>query len=89
MCLFALQKTMAVARHLFHGNGYNRWFDKSLQVIITDDCGVVGANVEHSSLDATVCGQMWEYVLSGEQYNEDGHVLDFGQMPNSLPTPTV
>ena len=51
--------------------------------------GRVGGNVEHSNLDATVCGQMWEYILSGENYDENGHVLDFGEMPSSLPTPTV
>ena len=66
----------------------SRWFDKSLQVIVTEN-GRVGGNVEHSNLDATVCGQMWEYVLSGENYDENGHVLDFGETPSSLPTPTV
>ena len=74
------------SQHLFHGDGYNRWFDKSFQLIVTDE-GRIGANAEHSCLDATVCGQMWEYTLSGEKYTEDGHVLDFGEMPASLPSP--
>ena len=78
---------LELSRHLFHGNNYNRWFDKSLQVIVTEN-GVVGANVEHSTLDATVCGQMWEYVLAGEGYDENGRVQEFGETPNSLPTPT-
>ena len=76
------------ARLLFHGDGINRWFDKSFQIIVTEN-GRIGGNAEHSNLDATVCGQMWEYVLSGENYDENGHVLDFGEMPSSLPTPTV
>ena len=76
------------ARNFFHGNGYNRWFDKSVQIIVTDSA-IVGANVEHSSLDATVCGQMWEYILSSEGYDENGHVCQFGETPSSLPTPTV
>ena len=74
------------ARHLFHGDGYNRWFDKSIQIIVTDG-GRVGANAEHSCLDATVCGQMWEYILSGEKYDENGLTMDFGEMPASLPPP--
>lgn len=73
---------------LFHGDGYNRWFDKSVQIIVTDSAHV-GANVEHSSLDATVCAQLWEYILSEEKYGEEGHVLQFGETPKSLPTPTV
>ena len=76
------------ARLFFHGDGYNRWFDKSVQIIVTDT-GIIGANVEHSVLDATVCGQMWEYALSSEGYTEDGHVLEYGEMPPSTPTPTV
>ena len=73
---------------IFHGDGINRWFDKSFQIIVSEN-GRAGGNVEHSSLDATVCGQMWEYILSGEHYDENGHVLDFGEMPATLPTPTV
>lgn len=73
---------------LFHGDGYNRWFDKSVQIIVTDSA-YVGANVEHSSLDATVCGQMWEYILSEEKYDENGFVLQYGETPKSVSTPTV
>ena len=38
---------------MFHGNMYNRWFDKSFSIIICAN-GVIGSNVEHSRLDATV-----------------------------------
>lgn len=65
----------ASAQHLFHGNGYNRWFDKCHQLICTDN-GVPGANVEHSSLDATIMCQLWEYVLANETFDSEGHVLE-------------
>ena len=76
------------ARLVFHGDGINRWFDKSFQIVVTEN-GRIGGNVEHSNLDATVCGQMWEYMLAQEEYDENGRVLDFGEMPSSLPSPTV
>lgn len=62
-------------RFLFHGNGYNRWFDKSIQLIVMSD-GFCGANTEHTPLDATVAGQLWEYMLTHEMYDAEGHVLD-------------
>ncbi len=62
---------------LFHGNMNNRWFDKSVQVIVTPN-GTTGANVEHTPLDATICAQLWEYALTTEAsiYDEQGHVKD-------------
>ena len=63
---------------LFHGNMNDRWFDKCVQVIACPN-GTIGANVEHSSLDATNCGQIWEYTLTSERYDEQGHVVD---LPN-------
>ena len=69
------QDLEASAQHLFHGNGYNRWFDKCHQLICTDN-GVPGANVEHSSLDATIMCQLWEYVLASETFDSEGHVLE-------------
>jgi len=35
------------------GNGFNRWFDKSLTVCIYEN-GLTGGNVEHTTADATV-----------------------------------
>lgn len=64
-----------VSNMLFHGNINNRWFDKSVHITV-DPVGVIGACVEHSSLDATVCGQVWEYALTSEQYDENGYVVD-------------
>ncbi len=64
----------ATAQMLFHGNINDRWFDKCLQLIVAPN-GAVGANVEHAPLDATVGGQLWEYVLVSEAYDENGHVI--------------
>lgn len=63
-----------MARHLFHGDGYSRWFDKSVSLIVFPN-GVLGANVEHTPLDATVCGHMWEYILTEERYDEEGRCI--------------
>ncbi len=65
---------------LFHGDVNNRWFDKGVQVIVTPN-GTTGANVEHTPLDATVCGQLWEYALTSEVqvYDDQGYVKD---LPN-------
>ena len=43
----------AQARFLFHGSTHNRWFDKCVNLVVSSS-GTVGANVEHSALDATV-----------------------------------
>ena len=32
--------------------------------------------MEHTPLDATVCGQIWEYCLLEEKYDENGRVVD-------------
>ncbi len=74
----------------FHGNVNNRWFDKGFQLIVTPN-GVVGANVEHSPLDATVGGQLFEYILVSEVYDDQGHVLDLPNEDRSIGpiSPTV
>ncbi|KAL5517212.1 hypothetical protein EMCRGX_G002713 [Ephydatia muelleri] len=69
------------SRHFFHGNGYNRWFDKSSLLIMAN--GNCGGNVEHSVLDATVAVHQWEYNLSEELYDEEGHVLPSSSYPGA------
>ena len=75
---------------MFHGDGYSRWFDKIVTVVVCSN-GCLGANVEHSSLDATVCGHLWEYVLVNEQYDAHGHCVELypGEQPVDTPPPTV
>jgi len=50
------------ARKLFHGNGTNRWVDKSFNFIVFPN-GRCGLHVEHSWADAPVCSHMMEYVV--------------------------
>lgn len=50
------------ARAMLHGQGYDRWFDKSFNMICSKN-GRVGLNTEHSWADAPVTGHMWENVL--------------------------
>ena len=51
---------------------------------------MAGANAEHSCIDATVATQFWEYLLSEEEYDENGHVLDPfpGAKAFDVPPPT-
>lgn len=70
---------------VFHGHVNNIWFDKSVQLIACPG-GNVGANVEHAPLDATVCSQIWEYCLTSEKYDEEGHVLD---LPDEESSPHI
>ena len=43
-------------------SGYNRWFDKSVQVIVGAN-GHIGLNGEHSWADAPIVGHFWEFVI--------------------------
>ncbi|KAJ2725477.1 Carnitine O-acetyltransferase mitochondrial [Coemansia sp. Benny D115] len=49
-------------RVFWHGNGSNRWFDKSLQFIVCDN-GKAGFLGEHSSMDGTPTCRLNDYVL--------------------------
>ena len=44
---------IATSKNMLHGDGRNRWFDKPLQIIFTDN-GISGINVEHVGLDGYV-----------------------------------
>ncbi|KAF7668971.1 hypothetical protein LDENG_00273470 [Lucifuga dentata] len=76
------------AKSLFHGKCYDRWFDKSFNLIIFKN-GTMGLNAEHSWADAPIIGHLWEHVLSMDPiklgYNEDGHC--YGEPHPSLPGP--
>ncbi|KAJ1965553.1 Carnitine O-acetyltransferase mitochondrial [Dipsacomyces acuminosporus] len=49
-------------RVYWHGNGRNRWFDKSLQFIVCDN-GKAGFLAEHSSMDGTPTCRLNDYIL--------------------------
>ncbi|KAL7831026.1 hypothetical protein SRHO_G00305280 [Serrasalmus rhombeus] len=75
------------AKSLLHGKCYDRWFDKSLSLIIYKN-GTMGLNAEHSWADAPIIGHLWEHVLSMDlklNYALDGHCN--GEPHRSLPGP--
>ncbi|CAF1465431.1 unnamed protein product [Rotaria sordida] len=69
------------ARAILHGKGYDRWFDKSFNLVISKNA-VFGFNAEHSWADAPVCGHMTEYILS-----EDTIVLGYDENGNTRGIP--
>ncbi|KAJ3410132.1 hypothetical protein HDU80_003618 [Chytriomyces hyalinus] len=53
-----------LAKYLFHNfNGSNRWFDKSITIIVSAD-GKAGCNGEHSPLDALVAAFALESAVT-------------------------
>ncbi|XP_017274476.1 carnitine O-palmitoyltransferase 1, liver isoform isoform X2 [Kryptolebias marmoratus] len=76
------------AKSLLHGKCYDRWFDKSINLIIYKN-GTMGLNAEHSWADAPIVGHLWEHVLSMDPvklgYAEDGHCR--GKPHPNLPGP--
>ncbi|KAM4747541.1 carnitine O-palmitoyltransferase 1, muscle isoform [Rhinophrynus dorsalis] len=76
------------AKALLHGNCYNRWFDKSFNLVVFSN-GKLGLNAEHSWADAPIIGHLWEFVLATDcfelGYTEDGNCR--GDPGLSLPSP--
>ena len=55
---------------MLHGKCYNRWFDKSMQLIVGAN-GHIGLNGEHSWADAPIVAHFWEFVI-GMTYTRSG-----------------
>lgn len=76
------------AKSLLHGKCYDRWFDKSFNLIVFKN-GTMGLNAEHSWADAPIVGHLWEHVLSMDPvklgYTEEGHCC--GEIHPNLPGP--
>ncbi|KAG2459931.1 CPT1A palmitoyltransferase, partial [Polypterus senegalus] len=76
------------AKSLLHGKCYDRWFDKSFNLIVYTN-GKLGINAEHSWSDAPTVGHLWEFVLAEDifqlGYTEDGHCK--GEVNKSIPPP--
>jgi hypothetical protein len=53
---------------LLHGSGGDRWFDKSVTLVVFADARA-GLNVEHSWADAPVVCHLWEYACQREAQN--------------------
>ncbi|VDO99948.1 unnamed protein product, partial [Heligmosomoides polygyrus] len=64
------------AHNLLHGKGYNRWFDKSFNIIISKNAHV-GVNTEHSWGDAAVISHFMEWMVLRDiayiGYDENGN----------------
>ncbi|KAJ2852726.1 Carnitine O-acetyltransferase mitochondrial [Coemansia brasiliensis] len=71
-------------RVFWHGNGSNRWFDKSLQFIVCDNAKA-GFLAEHSSMDGTPTCRLNDYVLDQTLNNK----VDLGStaVRSDLPEP--
>ncbi|KAK1789371.1 hypothetical protein P4O66_015300 [Electrophorus voltai] len=76
------------AKSLLHGKCYDRWFDKSFNLIVFKN-GTMGLNAEHTWADAPIVGHLWEHVLALDPvklgYTEDGHCK--GKVHPNLPGP--
>ncbi|CAL8260572.1 unnamed protein product [Merluccius merluccius] len=75
------------AKSLLHGQCYDRWFDKSFNLIVFKN-GTMGLNAEHSWADAPIIGHLWEHVLCMDHslsYTEEGHC--HGETHPNLPGP--
>uniref|UniRef100_A0A1I8H8H2 carnitine O-palmitoyltransferase n=1 Tax=Macrostomum lignano TaxID=282301 RepID=A0A1I8H8H2_9PLAT len=79
------------AKSLLHGNGRNRWFDKSFSLIVFAN-GRIGVNAEHSWADAPVMSQLWEEavitydIVPDTGYTATGHCKGTpkGPVPNPI-----
>uniref|UniRef100_T1K5L4 Uncharacterized protein n=1 Tax=Tetranychus urticae TaxID=32264 RepID=T1K5L4_TETUR len=60
---------------LLHGSGYDRWYDKSFDLIVGRN-GRAGFNAEHSWADAPIMAHLWEFILAYDfanlGYDENG-----------------
>uniref|UniRef100_A0A673JDY8 carnitine O-palmitoyltransferase n=1 Tax=Sinocyclocheilus rhinocerous TaxID=307959 RepID=A0A673JDY8_9TELE len=76
------------AKLLLHGKCYDKWYDKSINLIVFKN-GTMGLNAEHSWADAPIVGHLWEQVLSMDPvklgYTADGHCR--GEPHPNLPGP--
>ncbi|XP_037306572.2 carnitine O-palmitoyltransferase 1, liver isoform isoform X1 [Pungitius pungitius] len=83
-----VQSLVSYAKSLLHGKCYDRWFDKSFNLIVFKN-GTMGLNAEHSWADAPIIGHLWEHVLSMDPvklgYTEEGHC--HGEPHPNLPGP--
>lgn len=68
----------ALSRGLLHGEPGNRWFDKSLQLVMLGE-GRMGLNFEHSARDGTPMGRFVRSLCEGTQRGE----LTTGEAPGA------
>eukprot|EP00672_Neobodo_designis_P017082 CAMPEP_0174844160 /NCGR_PEP_ID=MMETSP1114-20130205/10935_1 /TAXON_ID=312471 /ORGANISM="Neobodo designis, Strain CCAP 1951/1" /LENGTH=799 /DNA_ID=CAMNT_0016078393 /DNA_START=55 /DNA_END=2454 /DNA_ORIENTATION=+ len=79
-----------------HGNGADRWFDKSCCLVVSADANVM-INGEHAWADAPTLGHIFELSMAfearghakGTEYAEDGSVLPTAGEMEALKTGTL
>ncbi len=71
----------ACSAQYLHGYGRNRWFDKSLQFIVSKNCKM-GLNLEHTGFDGSVVTSMTKFIFdqvdkfaSNSKGEDDLHTL--------------
>lgn len=81
------EKMQYYGNQSIYGNIYDRWFDKSFQLIVGTN-GMYAFNAEHTWADAPVVAHMVEEMHLDElkDYDENGNLL--GEMQINPPTPT-
>ncbi len=52
-----------ISSMMLHGNGKNRWFDKTLQFIVAQN-GEIGINMEHTGVDGSVMAKFTEWIYN-------------------------
>ncbi|KAJ0405889.1 hypothetical protein ATCC90586_003350 [Pythium insidiosum] len=66
----------SMGRDLIHGDGSNRWFDKSFNLVVYNN-GLIGFNAEHAWADAPAMAHVWEWVITKaltlDPYLPNGH----------------
>ncbi|XP_076363442.1 carnitine O-palmitoyltransferase 1, liver isoform-like isoform X2 [Tachypleus tridentatus] len=74
---------------LLHGKGYDRWYDKSFNLVVSRN-GRVGFNGEHSWADAPILAHLWEFCLAKDffslGYTKEGNTV--GELTHELPRPS-
>jgi len=75
-----------VARGCWHGDGQNRWFDKSFQLIAFAN-GKCGFNGEHSAMDATPTARLGDFICErlGKVIFGEELPMDYATIPAPAP----
>ena len=74
------------SQSMLYGDGCNRWFDKPLQLIFTEN-GYSGLNVEHVGVDGFVILR-YLYEVNKERKESKGEASNHNDASNSFATPT-
>jgi len=78
----------AAGDQLLHGDSANRWFDKSVSLIVFGD-GTAGFNGEHCNLDGTTIVSYLDAVLTAPADGPEGRGVGTGETPSWSPVDFV